>query len=862
MLKKRYKSANQVSGVIDLERLRSGPPKCIEREPGQFFDLTYPSEDLHAMLRALSRRFTEREVEGTGVYLAEAVKGLGKSHALLLAYHLFISREKAVAWMKEKEYVWRPPSNSHVIIKKFTDELLPFDSLWSVIDRDLGAKWAQTRPPSLDEFRTALGEDHLVLIFDELERGLTNIPDPAKRSQNLTFLQMISEEANRSPKVTLFAAIYDGAAEPGATLKRISPRVEMRFRNPEDRAAIVRHRLFSKADSYDRSAADVLIRSYANAWRQHGVETKDDYILKSKKTFPFLPELMELIFERVSGSGGFQGTRGALGLMAAILDACPSGGSYLLTGGHCKLTDRACGNRLQDLDPAGNIINCAQRNFQDLKNHPYSESMASAVLIASLIPGAKGLTKDELVRHVVSPGSDPNQFESTLQAYRTYGSHFHEREGRLFFDLEENENAKVEIEATRISDDKARDEIAGIWKQDLFKDTQNTVIFTDLESAKNALDQLPKSGLRFILSPRRLTRYERHAVYFGEELRNQILVLEPRDEAANFLANPDIIATTKRSMAASCLIPSASSSERRKRYERIATDERKSAKDLIKAAGIAYIRVEKWKESAEECLFEAESLGQTSERQTVLDHLRRQFYPPPHFVEHIKERLESFYGKSISQVDRIYRTTLGYPVPIMMPTVSDAIVTLVEDKDRLLGLQHQKRNFCGEHVSLSPGELHEATLSPPWPPQPASPILSSPETKTKKTPEPIAVTPGSMTSSVKSEPRNTPSCQSPGELRQKVAERLSDVEGEAILHIRFGIIARYGNTSLSDLPTALRGSLTEKGDLEAQIDINILGPMGKAKAERLCESIPNLRGATYEAGIRVLIPEGRKEDAD
>jgi hypothetical protein len=28
--------------------------------------------------------------------------------------------------------------------------------------------------------------------------------------------------------------------------------------------------------------------------------------------------------------------------------------------------------------------------------------------------------------------------------------------------------------------------------------------------------------LRFILSPRRLTRYERHAVYFGAELRNQM----------------------------------------------------------------------------------------------------------------------------------------------------------------------------------------------------------------------------------------------------------------------------------------------------------------------------------------------------
>jgi hypothetical protein len=119
-----------------------------------------------------------------------------------------------------------------------------------------------------------------------------------------------------------------------------------------------------------------------------------------------------------------------------------------------------------------------------------------------------------------------------------------------------------------------------------------------------------------------------------------------------------------------------------------------------------------------------------------------------------------------------------------------------------------------------------------------------------------------VTSPARFESRNTPSCQSPGELRQKVAERLSDVQGDAVLHIRFGIIAKYGNTSLSDLPTALRGSLTEKGDLEVQIDLNIPGPMDKAKVERLCESIPNLRGATYEAGIRVLSREDQSDETD
>ncbi len=581
MLKKRYRSSKQIDGVIDLERLRSGPAKSIERDPDRFFDLTYPSEDLKGMLQALNRRFTRGEDYQAGLFLAEAVKGLGKSHALLTAYHLFANPVPAKRWMALHGYAWSPPPSPVLVIKKFTDQFLPFDSLWTAVDQEIGARWSSQHPPSLDELRAALSGQYLVLIFDELERGISNIADPARRSQNLSFLQMLSEEAGRSDRVTLFAAIYDGTVEPGATLKRV-PRVELRFRKPEDRAAIVRHRLFSDAGTYDRSAAEALIRSHVNTWIRLGVSTTDDQLTRLKAAFPFLPGLLELVFERISGSGGFQGTRGALGLLAAMLDAS-SQGSFLFTGAHCKLTDTACADRLQDLDPAGSLINCAQRNLEDLRTQPYAEGLASAVLLASLAPGIKGLTREELIRHAVFPGCDPNRFEATLQAFRTFGTFFHEREGRFFFDLEENENAKVEIEAMRLSAERARDEIMTIWKQDLFRETQQAVIFADPETTKLVLDQLAKSGPRFVLSPRRLSTPERHALYFGSESRNQIILLEPRDDAVNHLANPDVVMAAKRSIAAATLAPSAGSAERRNRYERISSQERGSVKDIVES---------------------------------------------------------------------------------------------------------------------------------------------------------------------------------------------------------------------------------------------------------------------------------------
>src|SRR5688572_13336337 len=104
MLKTRFANAAQLDGVVDLERLRSGPPDSIERDAARFLDLTYPSEDVQALLRLLSRRFGGAASEGT--ILANAVRGLGKSHALLIAYHLLKSPAEGATWMTKLGYVW------------------------------------------------------------------------------------------------------------------------------------------------------------------------------------------------------------------------------------------------------------------------------------------------------------------------------------------------------------------------------------------------------------------------------------------------------------------------------------------------------------------------------------------------------------------------------------------------------------------------------------------------------------------------------------------------------------------------------------------------------------------------------------
>ena len=546
MLTRRYQSTESLDGVIDLERLRSGAADSLERNAQRFFELTYLSEDLHMVLRGLSRRFKEG---GPGTVLAQAVKGLGKSHTLLLGYHLFASPDEAKEWTAKAGYEWMPPANTEIIVHKFTDQSMPNDALWLLIGARLGIKWSATRPPDLDDFRAAIKKRHLVLILDELERGIQNIADSTRRSQNLSFLQMMTEEGARENRVTLFAAVYDGNVEPGATLKR-TQRIELHFRKPEDRASIVRHRLFKDADSYDKDSARALIQSYINTWRRFGVEVPDGYSNRMETAFPFLPDLIELVFERITESGGFQGTRSALGLLGSMLDAT-AGGGYLMTAAHCRITDDQCANRLLDLDPTGTLVNAALSNYRDLAAQPYAAAIASSVLLASLVPGGRaGLSAEELVRHVVKPGDDPNQFHAGVEAFKKFGTRFHEREGRFIFDLEENEYAKVELDALKFNDDIARDQIVQIWLREVFRDTHQSVVYIDADNTRFALEGFSTHGQRYIIAPRRLSQEERFALYQGLTFRNQVLLLEPRDGRVNHLTNPDLLALAKRLKAA------------------------------------------------------------------------------------------------------------------------------------------------------------------------------------------------------------------------------------------------------------------------------------------------------------------------
>src|SRR5437870_168420 len=408
-------SGRGVEGIIDLENLRDTSGKRLESRPSDFLNLTWPTKDIIYVVEKLHQRFSESR-RSEGLFLFEGYKGSGKSHLQLLVYHLAKNPDAARRWLKRHGLECNLPDNIDIVVHKFTD--FPLDAVWSLVVKGASAD----ARPTLDEVRAAIQGKHLFLILDELEMGIRMMADPARRDQNLGFLQMLTEEANRNEdaSVTVFASIYDATREPGATLKRV-PRVDVKFSDPADRTKIVLHRLFENAHSLDRRKVEDVVTSFRNDWKRKGINVTDRFCEQMISAFPFSPTLIELVQEHARDR--FQGARGALSLLGALVRICHRK-QDLITTAHASLRERNINNLLIDLDPGSKIIGCAQSDLDDLRDLSLCEEIVSSVLMATLASSgrAKGLAEKELALEVVKPSTDVNEFRSTLQALHKLGT--------------------------------------------------------------------------------------------------------------------------------------------------------------------------------------------------------------------------------------------------------------------------------------------------------------------------------------------------------------------------------------------------------------------------------------------------------
>lgn len=848
-----------IQGIIDLENLRTQKKKTIESSPKEFLDLTYPTSDIKYVLSKLHERYNSTE-QTAGLFLLESFKGSGKSHLELLIYNLLSYPELGSEWMNYHNIKCILPDNILVLINKYTD--FPSNFLWKVIFEKLGASDLLTGDdlPNLDQLRSALNGRRVALILDELEIGFGLINTEYK-AKNLAFLQMLSEEAQRSENssITIFASIYDSHKEPGSTLKRV-PRFEIKFSESKDRKAVVLHRIFSNYESHDKSKVENVVQSYVNQWKKNEIRVDEKYIDSFIESYPFTPEVIEMLFNRVLVND-FQGNRGPLSLLGRIVQLTANKDDIISTA-HFDFNDKRTRNYLLDLDSNQTILQCAQNDSKDLQTIKKSKDIINSTLISTLCSSGtvKGIKEFELARQVLKPGDDFNDFQASINTLVKFGSYFHKSEDSYYFDTQEKPFAKVEYRSLRIPREDALEFALSRWGQHIFNDS-SAIVFRDAAQVKTDLLKLERNSPRFILAPKRLTDSERKDIYQGVENQNLVILLEPKSDVFNIYENHDIIKWAQLSLAAKELKSGASDYDRKKQYERIELDNQKYVDDAFKRAGIAYVML---RQNKTEIDFELESVGNAVQKNEVIENLKKSFYPRQVFEEHLLEEINRFksinkswlVNQSIKDIKNTYRKTLGFPVLLAETNLIDAIKNLCLNKS--IGLSHPRDKFCGSHPNYSGSEWDDVQVIEPFLDEKSDSefIPQGPDERSvKQEPTDIDIFTDSNTGKggvSGAEPINitTANFKSIGELRQDIALKLNEKENGVIENIRFTIFLEKNSIDISSLPSSLRGSLTGNGDLNFELNILKSGNFSKAQIEQLSEQLPSYQDAVYKATLK------------
>lgn len=304
--------------AADLWQVARGEAPLDYRDADLFFKKTYITAGLKNILEIARARLEGRS--GDSVIELQTPFGGGKTHTLIALYH------KAREW------------NARVVVFDGTalhpGEIRP----WEELERQLTGKVVFTRgevAPGREKLIDLLSEHSPALILmDELLEYTTKaagirVGDSNLASQTLAFIQeltgAVSALSNALLVLTLPSSVlehYDENAERMfQRLQRIAGRME-RIYTPvadDEIERVVRARLFSRVKEEE---VKEVVDEFVDYARGEGLLSSDElprYRERFLKSYPFKPEVIDILYKRWGSFPTFQRTRGVLRLLSLVI---------------------------------------------------------------------------------------------------------------------------------------------------------------------------------------------------------------------------------------------------------------------------------------------------------------------------------------------------------------------------------------------------------------------------------------------------------------------------------------------------------------------------------------------------------------
>ncbi|MDI3339533.1 MAG: DUF499 domain-containing protein [Sphaerobacter sp.] len=350
--------AARLKDVID------GSAEAVYQDPQTFFENTYPTDGLKALLEEALGRLTGQRSSSNPIIRLETSFGGGKTHNLIALYHA--ARGSDAARTSVDRSLIPAPGEIRIagVVGSDLDPssgLLHRDvttyTLWGELAYQLGGLAAYQlvaesdrntkAAPGTGVWQQIVGDQPALIMLDEVARHLRSakaVPTGTGRSdlaeQTVAFLMSLLEFAASRERVVVVLTLADSSDAFGAETdelrealreelaeaRRVSARQE-RVITPTGEteiAKIVTHRLFR---SIRGDAAEAVTVAYHQYYAQLLEQQADlpqragraDYAGEMRAAYPFHPELLNTLNRKTSTIPNFQKTRGALRLLAMTI---------------------------------------------------------------------------------------------------------------------------------------------------------------------------------------------------------------------------------------------------------------------------------------------------------------------------------------------------------------------------------------------------------------------------------------------------------------------------------------------------------------------------------------------------------------
>ena len=163
---------------------------------------------------------------------------------------------------------------------------------------------------------------------------------------------------------------------------------------------VVLHRIFSNYQSHDKSKVELVVQSYLNQWKKNEVRFDEKYIDSFIESYPFTPEVIDMLFNRVLVKD-FQGNRGPLSLLGRVVQLTADKEDIVSTA-YFDFKDKKIRNYLLNLDTNQTLLQCAQNDYRDLQTIKMSNEIINSTLLSTLCTSGtvRGIKDFELARQV------------------------------------------------------------------------------------------------------------------------------------------------------------------------------------------------------------------------------------------------------------------------------------------------------------------------------------------------------------------------------------------------------------------------------------------------------------------------------